>query len=274
VSDNIDRNVFPDFEISGDPRQVLRLVLSSRMPNVRWLFEDISYREMASQVLHHERQFDDFDAVPSAVESNTSARGSLQNVRAEDLMHEFWKHITTLTYAIHEPAKNPTAVPDGLTLLSHLKGSRKAFENLRMPGKTTLDPVDEPTMCHENMLMWCYGLLEICRALLKLTEWLKEKVMKGKGTPHVLKQSLPATYVEDLKEECTVMFESVRDVAQSYVHLLKRRGVIAIKAQIRWGYTGEQLKHILSDDDVEYYAKEYVDSALEAWSGVLKVKLK
>jgi hypothetical protein len=31
---------------------------------------------------------------------------------------------------------------------------------------------------------------------------------------------------------------------------------------------------VLTDDDVEYYAKEYVDSALEAWDGVLKVKLK
>lgn len=55
---------------------------------------------------------------------------------------------------------------------------------------------------------------------------------------------------------------------------MRRRGTEAIAAQVRWGPTGEALKMVLSDDDVEYYAREYVDSALEAWRGVLKVKLK
>jgi hypothetical protein len=66
----------------------------------------------------------------------------------------------------------------------------------------------------------------------------------------------------------------VRDVAQSYIDLILRRGTEAIKAQVRWGPTGEALKEYLSDEDVEFYAQEYVESALEAWRGVLKVKLK
>jgi hypothetical protein len=129
-------------------------------------------------------------------------------------------------------------------------------------------------MCHENMLILSYGFLEICRANHKLTELLKDKVVKSKGKPHPLKQIIPAKFVEELSEEGAILFAAVRDIATSYIALLKKRGVKAIKAQVRWGESGEALKLILSDDDVEYYAKEYVDSALEAWSGVLKVKLK
>jgi hypothetical protein len=65
----------------------------------------------------------------------------------------------------------------------------------------------------------------------------------------------------------------VRDVAHSYINLLKTRGVAAIKAQVRWGVTGRYLERMLSDEDMEFFAGEYVESAMEAWKGVLKVKM-
>lgn len=197
------------------------------------------------------------------------------HVRPEEvLLSKVWPHITRLTTATHFGTGQSTAGPESLPLLKQMLRVRLAFEKLRMPGITTLAPEDEPTMFHENMLMWCYGILEVCLALVKLTDLLNEKVMKSKVKPNPIKEGLPTNFVEEVKEENSVLYATVRDVAESYINLLKKRGVVAIKAQVRWGHTGELLKHLLSDDDVEYYAKEYVASALEAWNGVLKVKLK
>jgi hypothetical protein len=125
------------------------------------------------------------------------------------------------------------------------------------------------------MLMACYGKFEICRAMIKLVELLREKVFKTykAKTKHPLLVRIPLNYDTKLRNEAETCFYAVRDVAQSYVKLLKTRGLAAIKAQVRWGLTGRYLEKILSDDDVDYYAREYVDSALEAWKGVLKVKL-
>jgi hypothetical protein len=163
------------------------------------------------------------------------------------------------------------------SLLARLISMRRANEKLRMPGATFLAPEDEPTMFHENMLMYCYGQMEVLRALYKLVEKIRGIVLNPKiktKLPHPMKSKLPKDFDVDLLLETQICFQSILDLAKSYTDLLLSTGVKAITAQVRWGETGEALKSVLSDDDVEFYAKEYVDSALEAWRGVLKVKLK
>jgi N-terminal acetyltransferase B complex non-catalytic subunit len=89
-----------------------------------------------------------------------------------------------------------------------------------------------------------------------------------------MKAKMSKNWVNDLESETKICFEAIRDVVHSYIKLIETKGQAAIKAQIRWGKTGEILKELLSDDDVDFYAAEYVDSALQAWKGVLQVKLK
>lgn len=130
-------------------------------------------------------------------------------------------------------------------------------------------------MSHENMLISCIGWLEVVRTVNKFCDYLRDKVWKTKNkTLLKIKACLPQTYVDDLHEEAQIFYNAIRDVAQSYIVLLNARGVKAIKAQVRWGLSGELLRELMTDDDVEFYAKEYVDSALEGWKGVLKIKLK
>ena len=159
------------------------------------------------------------------------------------------------------------------SLPRELHAMRLAMEKLRMPGSTTLKPEDEPTLFHENMLISCYTKLEFLRALNKGIEHLREKVINPKST-HFMKAKLPKNWVSELETEVKICYEAIRDVARSYIHLIKDKGEAAITAQIRWGETGNILKKILSDSDVKFYAREYVESALQAWEGVLKVKLK
>ncbi|KAH4609099.1 hypothetical protein HBH82_069530 [Parastagonospora nodorum] len=274
ISDNIDFEVFPDFEDPSQPDRLVDLIVPNHIPTLQWIYDCNFNREKACQLLHQEATVDDFDPIDTIRNEGDVGGGIRDGVFAETFTQEIWAFITKLAFAVHLPELHAKDVPFCLSLSARLKSARKGCEKIRMPGDTTLDPVDEPGLCHENMLMLCYSFLEVCRANHKLTELLKDKVVKSKGKPHPLKQIIPAKFVDELAEEGAILFAAIRDIATSYIALLKSRGIKAIKAQVRWGTSGEALKLILSDDDVEYYAKEYVDSALEAWGGVLKVKLK
>ena len=123
------------------------------------------------------------------------------------------------------------------------------------------------------MLISCYTKFEVLRALHKLLEQLREKVVNPKSK-HYMKAKLPKNWVNDVASETQTCYDAIRDVANSYIKLINEKGIAAIKAHVRWGATGDALKKLLKDDDVDFYAREYVDSALHAWKGVLQVKLK
>ena len=89
-----------------------------------------------------------------------------------------------------------------------------------------------------------------------------------------MKPQVPKDWAKEIEAEVKNTFEAVTKVANNYINLLQKRGVVSIKAQVRWGKTGEALTSLISDDDLDHYAKEYVDSAVEAWKAVLQVKLK
>jgi hypothetical protein len=252
------------------------MVLPNAIPNKAWLTATHYDREMLIRQLYGENQFGDYDA-----DDGTPCYFT----RAEVLSQDFWGKISELNqmcrlYGVYVASGMRLAGDDkthatAIQLLKDTYAAGKGVEKFRMPGDTTLKAEDEPTMFHENMLMMCYSQMEVCRGLTKLTDLLYEKVFKVKSKkPHPIKAYLPDNYVSDLQEATKIWFQSIRDLAQSYIELIKSRGVASIKAQVRWGDTGELLQEILSDSDVDYYAKEYVDSALAAWGGVLKVKLK
>jgi hypothetical protein len=252
------------------------------VPNIHSLTQWHFNKENASKCLYKEGLFEDsvyfdFDPWDDLAMKGSLKGGEANHIHTEANMHTVWTQVTMIVDHCHGPLAPHSVAVAGLIseLLNNVKVVRKALEKLRMPGDTTMKLEDEPTMFHENMLISCYGHLEFCRAIGKLVDCIVEKIIKPKGKDtHPWKANLPKTIDTDLLEEGKICFQAVRDVAESYIALLKKRGVAAIKAQVRWGNTGEALKVVLSDDDVEYYAKEYVESALEAWSGVLKVKFK
>jgi hypothetical protein len=270
ISDNVDHKVFPDFEHSSLSTRARDLVMPSPLPDKHWLYYMHEKRERPVRILYGEGLSNEFDPHNTKYLIGVSEEEiSGGHTRAEMLTRIFWKYIGDTVYTF---GYNLSVKVDGEPILKHLKSTRKGLEKLRMPGDTILKPEDDPTMFHESMLMWCYGLLEVCRCIHRLGEWLFENVLKVKNHPK--RAELSEKLLKDLQEEAKILFQTVRDVAQSYIDLILKRGVRAIKAQVRWGVTGEALKVFLSDDDVEYYAKEYVESALEGWKGVLKVKLK
>jgi hypothetical protein len=281
ISDNIDRSIFPNFELSTLTEPILNLVMPNPIPNTCTLAKWHYLKGMSSTCLYKEglnedNVFTDFDAWTEIAQTTGDPEGPLNHTYNDLNMARNWNCITYVVLASRPrhpvDPKKYVVVSD---ILENLKQARKGLEKLRMPGTTNLKPEDEPTMFHENMLVVCYSHLEFCRAVGKLVDLIVERMLKPKGAQtHPWKDRLPKGIEVELLDEAKICFQAVRDVADSYVVLLRRRGVTAITEQVRWGVTGESLKGILRDDDVAYYAQEYVESALEGWKGVLKVKFK
>jgi hypothetical protein len=279
LAHSVDFSIFPNFEALDKQGALERLIMPNTVPNHYWIPAIHFERERIIMMIHGETCEGQFDPVANTFNARKLPMFSANVSRVEGRTRPLWQRLGALACEVHCPGKygiyEQEMFVDVLNLLTR---TRKGLQKLRMPISTTLKPEDEPAMFHENMLMTCYTYLEIIRAFHKLLEQFHAWVIPGKKTsqkhPLSKQKIVPENWYRDMVEETNVCYQTIHDVADSYITLLMKTGVATIKAQIRWGVTGECLKDVLLDDDVEYYAKEYVDSAVEAWSGVLKVKLK
>jgi N-terminal acetyltransferase B complex non-catalytic subunit len=273
----VDTDIFPDYEDSQG-YHVGALVMPNSIPTPSWLLTTHFVGERSRRLLFRETGYDSLDPFLDIYRKGGPQPSPTGHTPTEHTFKSYWTVIDNIVADIFEGETTGKLSVDVNcstfdTLLNSIIAMRKAEEKLRLPITiTTLRPEDEPTMFHENKFMASYGKFEICRAVIKLVDLLREKVLKGK-TKHPLRARLPPNFDTRLRNEVEMAFNAVRDVAHSYINLLKTRGVAAIKAQVRWGVTGRYLERMLSDEDMEFYAGEYVESAMEAWKGVLKVKM-
>ena len=261
----MDWAVFPAYEHTN-AHLPYPYIMPAGIPTADHLITRSHSLESVSQTLYR-------DGLPTNLAPIDMSENAACEAPAERLISEkFWQPISSLLCS----ALNPDVKADAdsfAVLIANLKKLRQEQETLMATTSTGRDPVDEPTMIDRNMLISSYSALEVLRALPRLTNEIKERVIQNKA-PHPLKSQVPKDWAKEIDAEVKGAYEVIGKVANSYIDLLQKRGVLAIKAQVRWGATGEALKHLISDDDVEHYAKEYVDSAVEAWKGVLQVKLR
>ncbi|KAJ4984456.1 methionyl-tRNA synthetase [Stagonosporopsis vannaccii] len=265
ISDNIDRAVFPAYEHYG-VHQPYSFLMPADIPSADYITAHDHNRECISKILYR-------DGLPTDWAPTSASEHKTGETPAERLAYEnFWHPISALLYS----ALNPDAKADAkhfTALIANLKQLCRDQEKLMVTTATGKEAVDEPTMISENMLVASYSALEVLRALPRLATEVRERVVQSK-TPHPMKSQVPKDWAKEVDAEVKSAFEAVGKVASSYIALLQKRGAIAFKAQVMWGQTGEALKPLLSDDDVDFYAREYVDAAVEAWKGVQQVKLK
>ncbi|KAF3038778.1 methionyl-tRNA synthetase [Didymella heteroderae] len=264
ISDNIDRSVFPAYEHSEVHRPY-----SFLMPADVFFKEDVltqyHNRESVSTILYHDGIAANWS--PPALEALTAHTTPAERFIAE----HFWHPISLLLYAAVNSSK--ADVSHFNALLTNLKTLRQDQEKLIISTPTSSDPVSDPTMLNENMLIASFSALEILRLLPRLASEIATLVLQPK-TPHPMKSSVPKDWAKQIDAEVKGAYEAIGKVANSHITVLQKRGVMAIKAQVRWGETGRALEALVSDSDVEHYARDYVDAAVEAWKGVLSVKLK
>lgn len=264
ISDNIDRSVFPAYEQSGEHKPYSFLMPAS-IPLAEDVLTQYHNRESISKVLY--RDGTPVNWTPSLLEELTAHTTPAERLIAE----HFWHPISSLLHAAINSSKADAT--HFSALLTSLKTLRQDQENLFVSEPTGSGPIDEPTMITENMLITSYSALEILRLLPRLASEINTLIVQPK-TPHPMKASVPKDWTKQIDAEVKGTYEAIGKVASGYVNLLQKRGVVAIKAQVRWGRTGAALEGLVSENDVDHYAREYVDAAVEAWKGVLSVKLK
>ncbi|KAH6612687.1 tRNA synthetases class I (M)-domain-containing protein [Boeremia exigua] len=264
-SDNIDRAVFPAYEHS-DVHRPYSILVPAGIPSADDIITQGHDRESVSKILYR-------DGLPiNWTPASTPERTNGGTAEEHHINKNFWHPISTLLYS----ALNPETKVDAAhftTLTTSLKQLRLDQESIIATTSPSKDPIDEPPMISETMLIATYSALEVLRALPRLANEIKERVVQSKA-PHPMKSQVPKDWAKQIDADTKGAFDAIGKVANGYIGLLQKRGAAAFKAQVRWGKTGAALKPLISDDDVEYYAKEYVDAAVEAWKGVLQVKLK
>ncbi|KAH7077321.1 N-acetyltransferase B complex non catalytic subunit-domain-containing protein [Paraphoma chrysanthemicola] len=272
ISNNVDAGVFPSFESSTQPDAAFQSIMPNGVPDAQWVAMMYQTREVSMMALNNEVPQVE---IAGQLDSKSNRLPSASTI-LEERTKETWTQIASIANESHIPRPDSTISKDHFTSLQHtIKVSHQAMQALRAPNTIPSNAEDAPTLFHENMLMSCYAHLELLRAVHKLADLVREKITKSKGkTEHPLKKFVPEKYAEELLDGVQKCYQAVRDVAQSYIDILGKSGAKAIRAQVRWGPTGAALRCFLGDEDVEFYAREYVDSAVEAWKGVLKVKLK
>jgi len=222
-------------------------------------------RESISKILYHDGV--PVNWTPPSLEALTAHTTPAERLIAE----HFWHPISSLLYAATNSSRADAT--HFSALLTNLKTLRQDQEKLVISTPTGLDPVDEPTMITENMLIISYAALEILRLLPRLASEINTLVVQPK-TPHPMKASVPKDWAKQIDAEVKGAYEAIGKVANNYINLLQKRGVVAIKAQVRWGKIGSALEGLVIESDVDHYARQYVDAAVEAWKGVLSVNLK
>ena len=261
TSDTIERTVFPAYEHSDVHRPYSFLMPD--FPTVEEITTQAHDRESVSKLLYR-------DGLPAALAG--PAKHTSETPAERHIRESFWTPITALLWSAHHPDAKADA-KDFTALVTHLKQLRKDQETLINTLPTGKDFSVEPPMINESMLITAYSALEVLRALPRLVNEVRERVVQSK-TPHPMKALVPKDWAKEVDTECKAAFEAIGKVARSYIQTLQTRGAAAMKAQVRSGKTGEALTSLITDADVEFYTKEYVDSAVEAWTGVASVKMK
>lgn len=122
----------------------------------------------------------------------------------------------------------------------------------------------------ENSLHAVYGRLEVLRVLHRLLDLLRP-ILKAR-TQKIHKEITVADC--DLLQESIIEFHRLHKIrTQAMIDRLNKQGMIHIRAQILYGGSGKAIQETITEETLNIYSKEYVDSAVEALKGVLKVEL-
>ncbi|KAF2109051.1 N-acetyltransferase B complex non catalytic subunit-domain-containing protein [Lophiotrema nucula] len=137
----------------------------------------------------------------------------------------------------------------------------------------TLDDSQQDLLPYERGLQYFYGHIEVLQAIIRVVDTTREHLKKP-SLPAKEKNKLPKQVLDDLEKLVKTQFSTIQDNGDHRIAALRRDGRKMIRDAGRFGPTGEALKAVLSDEDLQGYCGEYVDAAIEALKGVGKVKLK
>lgn len=122
----------------------------------------------------------------------------------------------------------------------------------------------------EDNLNFMYGHLEVLRALKGLVGILRPIAKKSDK----LKDDEVSTLrCEELDHFVALNYQSLRTYAETVMKRVANLGPRHTRTHISQGKTGAAVESIIGGETLDWYSKEYSESAIEALKGLLKVQL-
>jgi N-terminal acetyltransferase B complex non-catalytic subunit len=191
------------------------------------------------------------------------------------VLKDLWYNLGGVTDAIvlgpQDPQRFSKLVPGLDGLLSELNTKRGFLEQLNADDlalRKTMAYEDQNIPSNETQMQLFYGLFEILQLVWTLCDQLDRK---RKSAP--FKAIVKNDTVKDLRDVTQKCYIMTQDLARAWIEHWKQHGQAIIKAQARYGETGQALRSLVADDELNVIARLYADSVIDTLGGVLQVRL-
>jgi hypothetical protein len=280
IHDNRDLEVLPNFECTTtDIRWLVTFEGQFGSTTRDWLFDHYEGREVICHDLFAERTN---GRVVSAMDSQglgvlavaAADRLASYTTVSEMVIRKFWNLAKRISHQVKgiDWESKPRTLGESLDELSeYLQSLRQDWESgLNLPDPT-IKP-EEMYLHHvEPYMARHYGHLEVFLVFWRFCDLFDEQ-RKKRDIP--LKNKTKENVVKLIRTHIQACYDALRKFVQAWVDYYKRHGKDVIKAKVRQGTSGEVLKDLISDGDLNRYAQLYVDSGIDTLRGLLNVKLK
>lgn len=132
------------------------------------------------------------------------------------------------------------------------------------------DDFDGALNLTEDALNAVYGRLEVLRVLNRLLDFMRPI---SKARTHSLHKDITRAKCDLLHNYVTEFYRLHKIRIEAIIDRLHKSGVAHIRTLLSYSKPGAAVKGVIADEALNRYSKEYVDSAIEALKGVLKVQL-
>jgi hypothetical protein len=281
IADNRDFNYAQNYEYEqSEPTRRGGIQSHASHPNMSWLRQYYCHHDATCQLMFKDppnlKSAGRLELLSRNIDEASKEEVIEGQLESEQELNHLWKVLQSLARTLTS-TNPPTEGPwnDVQWLLAETRDEIVSLQNQvqkdAVPQVTSSTPKVEVTLPLSSGVRYLFLYLEVAQVCWKIVELADEKRTKrdpkfsGQLDPKVTKQ---------IRDSLEKTYSGVQAVAKGWIDIAKQHGAAIIKAKVRFGPTGESLKELLSDQDVDFYARESVDSLIDTLGGVLKVKLK
>ncbi|KAF2474751.1 uncharacterized protein BDR25DRAFT_111755 [Lindgomyces ingoldianus] len=284
ISDNRDFSVLQNYEFESE--QLNWQTWLHNYPNIEWIVDFLQTQEracmLAFQELRSERFHEQFrEEVTEWKKSNLVDNFA----QVESWFLADWSNVLALgdclrdTKRITESPKHMADVEARFDNILHsLNCAELQFQHEMTISKTAPSNntpgthVLENLMPTEGYLQYFFGQLELLLVYAKLIDQVRNFHKLSKFPPSRVKKE--KVWVDKVATAIQNCYTAVRNAAQSYIDALRERGLESVLKHAKAGVVGEALVGLMGEEEMRGFAREYVESAVDALEGVLKVRIK
>lgn len=281
IADNRDFNYAQDYRYTpSEPTRRGGIQSHASHPNMSWLRQYYCDHDAACQIMFKEPPNLKSDGRVQLLSRNLDEASNEEltegQLPSEQGLNYLWKVLQSLARVLtgtNPHAEGPWSdVPRLLTeARDEIVGLQNQVQEITMPQVTSSTPRAEVVLPLSSGVRYLFLYLEVAQVCWKIVELADEKRVKRDPK---FADRLDGKVIKEIRESLEKTYSGVQGIAKGWIDLAKQHGVAIIKAKVRFGPTGESLKEVLSDQDVDFYARESIDSLVDTLNGVSKVKLK